>query len=336
MYKNAFKFAAATLLLGTTLFATSCGDDKGVAVEKPALKESRFSVEAMRLREWDTSVVGYAASRATAGSEKLTEIHFTAGDMLYVEGVQYDQAHNPIANIVGNLTMDSGDGSHEATFSGDLYAPEGSTVEDFEDITYYLIGANDKRVKLIDVEGADVKVVELPLGDNHIVASFTEAIEKYSEIGFNTPKFANEVKLQQSNAYFVFNLYITTLDISFDKIADIKATFVRPDGTTHEVTTEENPTGFKINDAGCLMMVVPCDIEDEQEQFTDIRLEVNAQNGQSLVKSFPSKGEAGNIVEHGEVYILNCTSGSVEFRITTEAVDGAYTPAELPGWGIQW
>lgn len=300
---------AAALLLGTTIFATSCEKTDDVIkkpLPKPELKGVGISVAPMTLEEWNSPILGSSATRATAQSERQREIHFAAGDILYVEGIQYDEAHNPIATCVGNLTMDSNAGGKEATFSGDLYAPEGSTLDDFTDITYYLIGANDKRAKLIDVEGAGFKAVELPLGENHIVASFPEAIEKYSEIGCNAPKFTNEVKLQQSNSYFFFNIVFADTK-TFGDVTDIKTTFIRPDGTSLVVTTEENPTGFKLNDAGCLLMVVPCEIEHEKEQFSDIQLVVNLKNGKSIEKSFPSTNAAGNTVERGQVYILEFT-----------------------------
>ena len=207
--KKTIQFATAAMLLGTSLLATSCDKSSelnDIPEVKPELKGVGFAIEPMALREWNTTVPNTSATRATAFNEFVPEITFSEGDMLYVEAVQYDAAHNPIATCVGNLTMDSGADQKEATFSGEIFAPEGSKLDDFEDVIYYLIGANDKRAKLIDVEGADVKAVELPLAENHIVGSFREAIEKYSEIGFVSSKFTDQVKLKQSNAYFVFSV----------------------------------------------------------------------------------------------------------------------------------
>lgn len=297
---------AAALLLGITLFATSCEKKTEIPVTKPELKGVGISVAPMTLEEWNSPILGSSATRATAQSERQREIHFAAGDMIYVEGIQYDQAHNPIASCVGNLTMDNGDGGKEATFSGQLYAPEGSSLDDFQDITYYLVGANDKRTKLVDIPGTNVKGIDLPLGDNHIVASFTEAIEKYSDIGFCAPKFTDQVKLIQGNSYFIFNIIFPSAD-AFSDVADIKTTFVHPDGTTLEVTTEETPAGFKLNDSGCLLMVVPCEIEGEKIKVSDIQLVVNLKNGKSIEKSFPSTNAAGNTVERSRVYILEFT-----------------------------
>ena len=299
MYKNAFKFAAAALLLGTSFLVTSC-DKSSEVVEKPELKGIEFSVKPMELREWKAAG---RITRATAKSEFERDINLTAGDMLYVEGIQYDENHNPIGNCLSNMYMPEGAGGKSAPFSGDVYAPEGTTLDDFEDITYYLVGVNDKRVKLLDVEGVDVKAIELPLGDNHIVSSFTEAIEKYSEIGFLAPKFTNEVKLQQNNSYFVFKVHFPVPG-TFADIADIKVTFVRPDGTSQVVTTEENPTGFTLDDEEFLTVVAPCEIEDETEQIVDLRLMLNFKNGKNAEMGLRSQTEEGNTVEHGEVYVL--------------------------------
>lgn len=315
--KKTIQFATAVMLLGTSLFATSCDKSSelnDIPEVKPELKGVGFAIEPMALREWNTTVPNTSATRATAFNEFVPEITFSEGDMLYVEAVQYDAAHNPIATCVGNLTMDSGADQKEATFSGEIFAPEGTKLDDFEDVIYYLIGANDKRAKLVDVEGADVKAVELPLAENHIVGSFREAIEKYSEIGFVSPKFTDQVKLKQSNAYFVFSVADPAPSIDFDDIASAKAIFTRPDGTTLEVTTEEKPSTFERTIFGGFTVVVPCAIEEDKEQFSDIKLELTAKNGNYLEKSFPSTEEVGNTVEQGEVYILTTVMNTLNSR----------------------
>ena len=318
MYKNAFKFAAAALLLGTTLFATSCGEEK-VIKEKPALKGAGFILQQLTQKEWDTPVTTASATRASALSEIQPRLTFAEGDMLYVQGFQFDENHNPIATCVGNLTMDDVAGNNEATFSGDLFAPENTSLDDFQDVVYYLVGANDKRAKLSNYQDTGIKIIDGDLGKNYIVSSFKEAIEKYSEIGFEAPAFGNEVQLKQHNIYFVFNLTFPVLDIDLDEIAGIEAHFLRHAPTHITVTTEENPQGFELDKSGNVKVVVPCDLEEEDEYISNIVLKVSFKNGVTFNLEFPSKTTMGNLVKEGELYVINA---KVKNRLTSKSKVG--------------
>ena len=285
-------FAAAALLLGTSLLTTACsGNDDDAISEVPEGTAEYVKVP------YSVTVNSGSVTRATAEDK---ELYFSEGDMLHVEGWYLANDLDTKIYCYGNLTMTSGADSQSATFEGDLYVPVNSKLSDFKNVDYFLIGENDKVGDWYDQLWSDNR------WDPYIASEMSEAVEKYSNIGYHTSEgfTDDEIQLAQRNAFMSFQL-----DLPFDKLIINEVTAITVTYTRAKLkipVTVRTPDGFSASadPSKWLEFVVPLAVGpyfSNGERVTDIEVTLTTGNGNTLRVNVPC-GNEGKALVGGRVY----------------------------------
>lgn len=285
-------FAAAALLLGTSLLTTACSDSNDDAISEEVPEGTAGYVKV----PYTVTVNSGSVTRATAEDK---ELYFSEGDILHVEAWYLANDLYTKIYCYGNLTMTSGAGSQSATFEGNLYVPVNSKLSDFKNVDYFLIGENDKVGDWYDQLWSENR------WGPYIAAEMSEAVEKYSNIGYHTSEgfTDDEIQLAQRNSFMSFQL-----DLPFDKliINEVKAITVTYTMSDTRSVAFSTPDGFSasVDPSKWLEFVVPLAVSSyfsNGERVTGIEVTLTTGNGRTLSVNVPC-GNDGKVLVGGRVY----------------------------------
>lgn len=285
-------FAAVVLLLGTSLLTTACsGNDDDAINEVPEVTTEYVKVP------YSVTVNSGSVTRATADG---ADLFFSEGDMLHVESYHLANDLDTKIYCYGNLTMTSGAGSQSATFEGELYVPVNSKLSDFKNVDYFLIGEKDKVGAWYDQLWSENR------WEPYIATEMSEAVEKYSNIGYHTSEgFTNdEIQLTQRNAFMLFRLDLPFDKLIINEVTAITVTYTRS-GTRIPVTVR-TPDGFSasVDPSKWLEFVVPLAVSSyfsDGTRATGIEVTLTTGNGNTLSVNVPC-GENGKSIYGGHIY----------------------------------
>lgn len=284
-------FAAAALLLGTSLLTTACSgnDDDAINVVPEG------TAEYVKV-PYSVTVNSGSVTRATAEDKDL---YFSEGDILHVEGWYLANDLYTKIYCYGNLTMTSGAGSQSATFEGDLYVPVNSKLSDFKTVDYFLIGKNDKVGDWYDQLWSENR------WGPYIAAEMSEAVEKYSNIGYHTSEgfTDDEIQLAQRNSFMSFQLDLPFDKLIINEVTAITVTYTKSDTRSVAFST---PDGFSasVDPSKWLEFVVPLAVGayiPNDKCITDIKVTLTTGNGNTLSVNVPC-GSEGKLLLGGRVY----------------------------------
>lgn len=291
IFRNAF--ASVAFLLGASLFTTGCTKTEVVKYELsevPGYVKIPYSV----------SVSGDLETRATIGHEFSRTLLFDDGDVINVEGIIRED--NVItARCFGTLKLVAGDGEEEGTFIGDIHVPQGMELESFKNVKYTLVGKNDK----MSIWENDAHTILSAARNTPIITkTFTEAVEKYSNIGYLSEEgFTEDIDLDQFNAFFEFRYNLPMANIYIDEVKAVKVTFTDPSEDKMVVSTD--PSFSCPIEMGDFYFVVPYAKDNEVPAFTNIKVEITIQNGRVLVADYPTENQVeGVLVKSGMIFLF--------------------------------
>jgi hypothetical protein len=222
------RFFEALPVVAALLLAPSCSnEDNDMLVpqpETPAVKTIPFTV----------TVSTNTDTRATL-ADTYNGYVFAEGDALYVQDASGD--------VYGMLTLDSGEGTGNATFSGELNYT-GSEPEATLALTAVLKGKDDVIVQVENDKVTDIvypaDAIQKPSDTEPIVAvaSLQEAIQKFSYFKGTATYGAPSFTLEQQSAFLHFSISVANIDVYEKLYIDLSVV---------NNVSEDNPNGEVIS-----------------------------------------------------------------------------------------
>lgn len=318
IFRNSF--AAAALLLGTSLLITACSENNdAINPEVPVVtpEEKPETTTEYVTVPYTVSAGSEGATRAhTPGGFDYTTLKFSEGDRLYVQSKKIESSKEFLC--YGTLTMTSGADSNSATFSGTLNVPAGHELSDFQNV-YYVLVSEDDEMGIWNDDKLDLEQRKTPC----ITKDISDAVECYSYIGYQTGEgFAQNIQLAQLGSFVVFDLNLPLDKIFIDKVSAISATFKKySDGSN---VTINSYSGFLIDvdPAETLHFVVPFDVASTisgAEKITALHVEITTLTSSTISRTLTLDVPCGDgkVMQSGRVY----TIADTEVPVPTPLVD---------------
>ena len=224
------KFLWAVLpMMAAALAMTACGGDDDTDTKPVPVSPTDNTDKTEKTEKsipYTVTVKGDPeTTRATVNADGKT-MNFADDDELYISGG---------GDIHGVLTLQSGAGSEEATFSGTLYYEASTPPNSSTSLTATLVSSNNKVADITDDKVTDFTYPT----ENNVCSTLADAVSQYSQLTGTGNYGSGDIVLYQSTAFLKFTV---TLEDGTTGGASVDVS-VTSDGSTTIGTGTASTTG---------------------------------------------------------------------------------------------